>query len=213
MIKSFVCGILAILVVTACICPAAPRPAIVQGPGDWTVDVIFEHPQQIMLPSSGEGEPRRFWYTIITLTNKTKRDVDFYPRCELMTDTFQIIPAGKAVPAAIFERLKIRHHSRYMFLEYWERTNGKILQGADNTKDIAIIWSDFDARARGIKLFIAGLSNETVAVDHPVARDEQGDPVKVYLRKTLELSYDIGGDAAFRSDAELIYNGKRWVMR
>ncbi|GAF76801.1 unnamed protein product, partial [marine sediment metagenome] len=70
-----------------------------QGPSDWTVDVVFEHPQQIMLPSSGEGELRRFWYTIITLTNKTKRDVDFYPRCELMTDTFQIIPAGKTVPA------------------------------------------------------------------------------------------------------------------
>jgi len=211
--KSFVCGILAILAVTACVCPAAPRPAIVQGPGDWTVDVVFEHPQQIMLRLNGESKPRRLWYTIITLTNKTKHDVDFYPRCELMTDTFQIIPAGKGVPAAVFERLKIRHHGRYPFLEYWERTDGKILQGADNTKDIAIIWSDFDARAKGMKLFIAGMSNETIAIDHPVAKDEQGGPVKVYLRKTLEMSYDIAGDAAFRSDAELIYKGKRWVMR
>ena len=38
-------------------------------------------------------------------------------------------------------------------------------------------------------------------------------PVKVYLRKTLELSYAISGDAALRSYAKLTYKGSRWVMR
>lgn len=211
--KDFVYVILPILAVTACVSLAAPEPAIVQGPGDWTVDVTFEHPQQIILQFSGDKGPRRYWYTIITLTNKTKHDVDFYPKCELMTDTFEIIPAGKGTSAAVFEQIKRRHQGRYPFLELLEKAGNRILQGEDNMKDIALIWPDFDAQAKGIKVFIAGLSNETVAIDHPTAKDETGKPVKVYLRKTLELSYKLRGDVTFRSDARLIYEGKRWVMR
>jgi len=197
----------------ACVCLAAPEPAIVQGPHDWTVDVAFEHPQQIILPAGGSGSPRRFWYTIVTLINKTNRDVDFYPKCELMTDGFQIIPAGKATPPAVFERIKKRHQSKYPFLESLRKSGNKILQGEDNTKDIAIIWPDFDAQAKNIKVFVAGLSNETVAIDHPIAKDQAGGPVKVYLRKTLELSYTLRGDPARRSYLKLTYKGKRWVMR
>jgi len=211
--KGFFNATLAILAVTVCVSLAAPEPAIVQEPGDWTIDVTFEHPQQIMMQAGPDRQLRRFWYMIITLTNRTNRDVDFYPKCDLMTDTFQIIPAGKDTSAAVFEQIKLRHQSRYPFLESLEETSNRILQGEDNTKDIAIIWPDFDSKAKGIKLFISGLSNETVAVDHPLAKDEMGEPVKVYLRKTLELSYDLQGDAAFRSEAELIYQGKRWVMR
>jgi hypothetical protein len=196
-----------------CVCLAAPEPAIVPGPGEWTIDVIFEHPQQIMLQVGFDNKPRRFWYMIVTLTNKANRDVDFYPKCDLMTDTFQIIPAGKETPAAVFEQIKRRHQSRYPFLEPLEKAGNKILQGEDNTKDIAIIWPDFDAQAKNIKVFITGLSNETVAIDHPIAKDEAGKPVKVYLRKTLELSYVLRGDTSLRSEDDLSYKGKRWVMR
>ena len=212
--KSFVYGTLVVLAVIACVSVAAPQPAIVQGPNDWTVEVTFEHPQQIMLKTGPQDKPTRFWYTLITLTNKTNRDVDFYPLCELMTDTFQIIPAGKAVPAAVvFERIRKRHQSKYPFLELLEKTSSKVLQGADNAKDIAIVWPDFDPKAKGIKLFLAGLSNETVVIDHPVAKDQTGKPVRVFLRKTLELSYTLGGDPAFRSDVKMIHKGKRWIMR
>ncbi len=213
MMKDFVYGILTILVVTACVSLAAPEPAIVQGPDDWTLDVTFGHPQQIVLRLSGDKEPKRYWYTIITLTNKTGHDVDFYPKCELMTDTYEITPAGKDTPAAVFEQINKRHQRKFPFLESLENAGNKILQGEDNTKDIAIIWPDFDAKAKSIKIFIAGLSNETVAVDHPTAKDETGKPVKVYLRKTLELNYKFGGDAFFRSNARPIYEGKNWVMR
>jgi len=211
--KDFVYVILSILAVMSCVSLAAPEPAIVQGPYEWTIDVTFEHPQQIILQLSGDKEPRRYWYTIITLTNKTNRDVDFYPKCELMTDTFEIIPAGTGMPAAVFEQIKRRHQGMYPFLESLEKAGNRVLQGEDNIKDIAIIWPDFDAQAKGIKVFIAGLSNETAAIDHPTTKDETGKPVKVYLRKTLELSYKLGGDVAFRSDAKLIYEGKRWIMR
>ena len=212
--RRFVFGILAFLAVTAGYCPGAPAPAIVQRSGNWTVDVVFEQPQQIVVMGGrGQSQPRRFWYTILTLTNKTRRDVDFYPRCELMTDTFEVMPAGKGVPAAVFRQIKMRHQLKYPFLESVDATSSRILQGEDNTKDITVIWPDFDADARNIRLFVSGLSNETVAIDHPVAKDASGKPEKVYLRKTLELDYSIGGDPLFRSDARLDYKDKRWVMR
>ena len=202
-----------ILLIMACFCTAAPEPAIVPGPGLWTVDVKFEHPQQIMMPTGKNNKSGRFWYTIITLTNRTNRDVDFYPECLLMTDTFQVIPAGKDTPMRVFEQIKQRHQSGYPFIEYLEKSDNRILQGADNTKDIAIIWPDFDDNAKNAKIFVTGLSNETIAIDHPMAKDQMGKPKQVFLRKTLELSYRFGGDAAFRTDAKLRFEGKRWIMR
>ena len=48
--KGFALGIsIAVGAVMVCVCLAAPEPAIVPGPRDWTVDVTFEHPQQITL--------------------------------------------------------------------------------------------------------------------------------------------------------------------
>ena len=206
-------AILAIVILMTFECWAAPEPAILQGPGLWTLDVTFEHPQQMLLQSGLQGKLRRFWYIIITLTNKTNNDVDFYPKCELMTDTFQIIPAGRNVPPVVFAQIKRRHQSKYPFLEPLEKAGNKILQGEDNAKDIAIIWPDFDLQARNIKIFIAGLSNETAVIDHPIAKDKVGEAVKVYLRKTLEISYSLRGDPALRSDIAIVYKGKRWVMR
>ncbi|MCK4914016.1 MAG: hypothetical protein KAI59_02770 [Planctomycetes bacterium] len=211
--RRFICTILVIISVMACISMAAVEPAVLPAPDGWTLDSVFEHPQQIVLTLNGQSQPSRFWYTLITLTNQTDSDVDFYPKCELMTDTFQIIPASKSIPAEVFTQIKNRHQNKYPFLELLEGTDGKLLQGSDNARDIAIIWPDFDAQAKNIQLFITGLSNETVCVDHPTDKDEQGNPVKIFLRKTLELNYSITGDAAFRSDAVLTYNGQQWIMR
>ena len=211
--KRIICGMLGISAVLACTCLAAPEPAIVPAPGQWTLATEFTHPQQLVLRQGSDNKPVRFWYVIVTLTNTTDRDVDFYPKCDLMTDTFQITPAGRFVPAAAFEQIKTRHKSRYPFLEPFEKAGNKVLQGQDNTKDIAVIWPDFDVKAKNIRLFITGLSNETAVVDHPVSKDPTGQPLKVFLQKTLEISYSLKGDAALRSSVRLDYQGKRWVMR
>ena len=200
------------MLVTA-LCLAAPEPAIVPHSGDWTMDIAFEHPRQIVLKLDAKAGPERFWYTIITLTNNADSAVDFYPECVLVTDTFQVIHAGKNVPISVFGHIKKRHQSRYPFIEYWEKAGNKVLKGQDNTKDIAIIWPDFDTKAKGMKLFISGLSNETAAIDHPMGKNSTGKPRKVLLRKTLELNYHLSGDPAFRSEAKLAYTDKRWVMR
>ena len=202
-----------ILCLAAFFCIAAvPKPAIVQKPNEWTADVRFTHPQQILLNTS-EGKPVRFWYTIITVTNKTNHELDFYPRCEVVTDTFQLITASNGTPQEVFELIKKRHSSTYKFLELLEQTSNKLLIGDDNAKDIVIVWPDFDLQAKSIKLFISGLSNEIALVNHPLQKQEDGSPVRVFLRKTLQLDYDLGGDPAFRNDAKLDFVAKSWIMR
>jgi hypothetical protein len=212
--KRFLYGISGVWVIVTCVCLAAPEPAIVPSPGHWTLNVEYTHPQQIVLRRSSDNQPVRFWYIILTLTNNTGKDVGFYPKCDLLTDTFQIIPAGKFVSSTVFEHIRKRHEKRYPFLEFLDKASNKILQGEDNTKDIAIIWPDFDLEAKNIKLFITGLSNETAVINHPIVKDDEtGKPAKVYLRKTLELSYDLRGDPSLRSSVSLAFKEKRWVMR
>lgn len=211
--KRVVYRIWVISAVIACVSFAAPEPAIVPSQGQWTVDAEFTHPQQIVLRLGPNNQPLRFWYTILTLTNHTGNDVDFYPKCDLMTDSFQIIPAGRLVTPAIFDLIKTRHKSKYPFLQPLESTGNKILEGEDNAMDIAVIWPDFDEKATNIRLFITGLSNETAVVNHPIAKDETGAPLQVFLRKTLEISYDLKSDPSLRSSENLAYKGKRWIMR
>jgi hypothetical protein len=194
-----------------CVSTAAPAPQILQRAGLWTATVTFEHPQQIVLPSAG-GE-RRFWYMIVSVTNRSGRDIDFYPRCDLMTDTFELVPAGRGVPAAVFEMIKQRHGAAYPFLESFDRVDSRLLQGEDNAKDLIIAWRDFDLQATSFKVFLGGLSNETAAVRHPVAVDDAGQPVQVFLRKTLQLDYTLLGDPAIRPALQTEYTGQSWVMR
>jgi hypothetical protein len=192
---------------------AYPEPAVVQGAGGWTLGVVFNQPQQISVKCPGESSPKRYWYIVLTLTNRTGSDVPFYPACHLMTDTFQIVPAGKGVRQPVFDQIKFKHQGRYPFLENIDLADNNILEGVDNAKDIVVIWPDFDPKAKTITIFISGLSNETVAIDHPTAKDEAGSPVKVYLQKTLALEYAVGADQELRALATLSYKGKRWVMR
>ena len=191
---------------------AAPKPAVVQRPGQWTLEAKYEHPQQLVLPWGPNGESR-FWYMILTVTNRTGQDVEFYPRCDLMTDTFEIVPAGKGVPPVVFEQIRQRHQSQYPFLESLQNVSNRLLEGEDNAKDIAVIWQDFDPQATAFQVFIGGLSNETAVINHPVAVDQTGRPVPVYLRKTLELTYAFRGDPAIRPLVEVVYKDHGWVMR
>ncbi len=211
--RNSVSGISALFVLLSSLCLAAPKPAVVPGPGKWTLQAKFLHPQQIVVQTSPNGRKERFWYVILSVVNNTHKDVNFYHQCDLMTDTFQVLPAGKGVPPEVFKHIKARYKEVYPFLEELGQTDHRLLQGEDNARDIAIIWSDFDPKAQSVKLFLTGLSNETAVIEHPVAKNESGNPAKVYLRKTIELSYEIKGDSVLRSDADMVYKGKRWIMR
>ncbi|OQA04179.1 MAG: hypothetical protein BWY69_00081 [Planctomycetes bacterium ADurb.Bin401] len=192
---------------------SAPTPAVVPGANQWTLNVVFNQPQQITVKIPGERKPQRFWYIILTITNNSNIDAPFYPSCELVTDTFQVIPAYRDTRNIVLDKIKSRHKKTFPFLESLETADTRILQGEDNTEDLVIIWPDFEAKARNISLFIGGLSNETAVVEHPTKTDPNGNPEKIYLRKTLTLQYSISGDPNFRSNTKLVYKGMDWVMR
>ena len=104
------------------------------------LEVVFDQPQQIMVKLPGEKRPSRFWYIILTLTNNSGiGDAPFYPGCDLMTDTFQIVNAGKGIHKVVFEKIKLRHQAKYPFLEPLDAVGAnKILEGVDNTRDVVI---------------------------------------------------------------------------
>jgi len=212
--KRFVSIMIAVLTLGIILCQASvPKPAIVQAPGDWTAQSRFTPLQQIWVQQSEESRARLFWYMILTVFNETDKDVDFYPKCELMTDTFQVIPAGRDVLPVVFEQIKNLQKENYPFLELLDGTSNKILQGEDNGKDIVLIWPDFDIKAKSINIFITGLSNEVAAVNDPIEKEDSGKPKKVFLRKTLQLDYELSGDPMFRSDVQVEFRGKNWIMR
>jgi hypothetical protein len=211
--KSSLYGILIVFLVSTCLALAAPKPAIVQGPNLWTLETEFTQPQQVLFRRTSDNKLVIFWYMIITITNNSKRDVDFCPKCELVTDTLQINSAGKGVGTRVFESIKDRHKKKYPFLELLGTTDSKMLQGEDNARDIAIIWPDFDHAAKEVNIYIAGLSNETAVVQYPAKTDQDEEPKEVHLRKTLELKYIIKGNPASASGSALQYKGKSWVMR
>lgn len=203
-----------ILLVLAIGLPATayPKPSLAQRPGKWTVKGEITHPAQILVNIPGKG-PQRFWYTILTVTNPMDEEVSFYPKCELMADTFQIIPAGKNTPGFVFDKLERLYQGQYPFLESLENVDGRILAGSDNTRDIAIIWPDFDDNAKNFKIFISGLSNEIKSVKMPTKKGETAKTDVIYLRKTLEVDYRIAGDSKRRSETPVKFLEKKWVMR
>jgi len=193
---------------------SAPKPATVQRAGQWRLDVQYSQPLQISVRLPGSDVPQRFWYVVLSLTNNTSNpEISLIPSCQLVTDTFQTIPAGQGVRKEVFDAIKLKHQGQYPFLESMDFADMKLRKGADNSRDIAIIWPEFDPNAKKISLFIAGLSNETAAINHPVNKDENGNPEKIYLQKTLQLIYANTTDPELRARAGLAFQEQHWVMR
>lgn len=193
---------------------SAPKPVSVQRAGQWTLDVQYSQPLQIAVRIPGLEQPQRFWYVVLSLTNNTANaEIPLIPSCQLVTDTFKTVPAGKDVRKEVFEAIKLKHQGQYPFLESMDFVDMKLRRGADNARDVVIIWPDFDPNAKQISLFVAGLSNETAAIEHPVSKDADGNPVKVYLQKTLQLNYANTTDPELRAQAGLTFQNQNWVMR
>ncbi len=194
---------------------SAPKPVLSPKPGQWTLDVQYSQPHQISLRLAGNAQPQRYWYVVVTLTNTSSADkeIPFYPACELVTDNFQTVSADKSVPKAVFEQIRIKHQGQYPFLESLDFSDRTLRFGQDNRRDIVVIWPDFDSKARQISLYLAGLSNETAVIPHPLLKDEQNNPKQIYLQKTLQLTYALGTDPALRSQAGLTFVEQNWVMR
>jgi hypothetical protein len=81
-----------------------------------------------------------------------------------------------------------------------------LLQGEDNAKDSVAVFPGLDAESRNFKVFVMGLSGETSEVVNPATKQP------VLLQKTLELDYNIPGQAInVPPEPKLI--ATKWVMK
>ncbi len=187
---------------------AAPRPSLAPSADIWTIDVVYTQPKQFAV-KSGNNQVERYWYIILSLVNNTGRDVPFYPKFELMTDTWDITSSDTGIVKGIYDSLKLMNQGSFPFMVTMDEVEHKILQGRDNSVDLLVVWKDFDLAAKGVKMFFAGFSNETAVVE--TQRD--GQTIKHHLQKTLELAYSIPGDSKHRESQQLSFESKQWIMR
>ena len=189
---------------------AAPTPSLAPAPGIWTLDVEFSQPMQVTMKTAEQTQ--RYWYVVLTLNNNTGDDVGFYPKFELMTDTWMISQSDTGITKPVYDKIKIINQGKYPFLQTLDQMPNTILEGDDNKVDVLVVWKDFEKNAKSVKLFFAGLSNETKVVE--VQDKKKPDTTKKFiLQKTLSLEYLIPGDSAKRSSQQLEFVERTWVMR
>ncbi len=179
-----------------------PQPGA--SPRDWQLDFEFGPLKMVRLSRPG-GEIQTVWYLPYTVTNNTGRDVDFYPRCVLFTDTRRLVEATKGVDALAYPDIAKMLGRKLLEEELFVR--GKLLQGEENARESVIIIRDFDPEAVSFKLFISGLSGETAWATDPMTGRKHP------LAKTLQLSYGLGGDRFSRTELTLELKDKEWIMR
>lgn len=199
---------------------AGPRPA--EAPIAWELDIhIYDVARPILVTLPGDDEPTVFWYLRYMVTNDTGQDREFTPVIDLATNTGQVLRIGTDTPPLVYEQIKGLYHQP--LLNDLPAMAGQLLQGEDNAKDGVAIWPDFDHEAGQIDIFISGLSGETTVVQLPnpidqVTIDVDGNEVieqvtEVVLRKTLELTFALPGEAASRLFTPARLVSREWVMR
>ena len=194
---------------------AAPEPALVPPPGAWQLDFeLHGTPRQISIKLPGDAKPRRFWYLLYSVTNNTGSDIEFYPQFDLLTDTFKLYYAGAKARRPVFEAIRELYAKTIPLLEPESMVSGRILLGRDNARDSVAIFEDFDPNSNSVKVFVSGLSNETVTVAYPGQFDSDNQSQKkVLLRKTLMLQYQVPGDRFNLDQRVMLYRGREWIMR
>jgi hypothetical protein len=205
---SLLCGAVAL----PRIAPAQSYPVPNPYPIAWELDFRHATPKRIVVEIPGESVPRAFWYMTYTVVNRTDREQMFLPVFEMVTQDGQIIRSDRSIPARVFEVIKQREGNR--FLEPVNQVAGMLRVGEDEARDSVAIWPEPTRRMGSFTLFVAGLSGESVALTDAqgnMIRDEQGMPQ--FLRKTLQLDYQVRGDENFPDRHPVVDRGRRWVMR
>jgi len=194
---------------------AQKRAALMPPAGTWLIHLeLHGEPQKINVALPGETQPRTYWYLLYTVTNNTGAEVNFYPKFELFTDTFKLYRAGKDIRRVVFAAIKKRYATTIPLLERQQDITGKLLIGDDNARDSVAIFEDFDPKARSVKLFMSGLSNEIARIKSPLkgAQDAE-EPAETILRRTLLLNYKVPGDDLNPHERVILYQDRSWVLR
>lgn len=183
----------------------------------WQLDVRFYDPQRISLRLPGDVQETTFWYLLYEVTNRTGKDVDFYPSIRLITSTLEVVEAGANIHPMVYDAVAARHRNEFPFLAPPAKITGRLLQGRENARASVAIFRTFDPEASSFTVFAAGFSGELRRVTNP-AFDAKGsvsdkNPRAFLLRRTLGIVYDLPGDARTRHLATPIRRTRKWVMR
>ena len=181
---------------------AFPEPKIVIK--SWQYDFQHDPPRPIAVHGIG-GTVRWYWYITYKVTNNTGEERLFVPEIMIYTNTGKIFPAGKDVPAVVFNVIK--EHLENPLLENPAEIVGQILQGSDHAKEGVAIWQAPQEDVDHLTIFVSGLSGETQAIKNPHTGK------RVVVRKTLMIDYDKPGTTRNIQNQAILPRGQRWVMR
>jgi hypothetical protein len=171
-------------------------------PISWELGFRHGNMERVFVNVNGKDEP--FWFMRYTVTNTTGRDILFTPSFELVAETGPALQGFKNVPNTVFEKIKANFNNPLLVSP--NNIYGKLLQGEDNAKDGVVIFPALDPEARNFRLYVMGLSGETADVENPVTHK------KVILQKTLELDFNIPGQA-IGIEPKCTLTAIKWVMK
>ncbi|MEE2906319.1 MAG: hypothetical protein VX527_00655 [Planctomycetota bacterium] len=133
-----------------------------------------------------------YWYMTYGVENNTGRDQIWVPSMVLYTDQGEILEGGRRVSSAVTD--EIMTYMGDPFLEPQYAIIGELKQGRGNARTGLTVWPANKTDVNELALFVAGLSSETLVVEHPLTKED------VVLRKTLKRDYLIPGRATGRGD-------------
>jgi len=184
----------------------------------WELDFEFEDLRRIQFQHPGDSAPTTYWYMIYKVTNRTGKDVEFFPSFRLVTDTLDTVIAGDHVSPLIYEQIAQRHSGLFPFFVPPIRIMGKLLQGDANSRSSAAVFRTFDPNASSFRILVSGLSGAIERVNNPgfdasKPKSEDENPQFFVLRRTLVIAYNLPGDARTRALARPIRKSREWVMQ
>jgi hypothetical protein len=210
-------GTLALLAFQPATAPVGKGPQPSPTPISWELDLRFLDPQRIEVQVPGASAPEVYWYMVYTVTNHSGRTQGFFPTFQLVTDDLHVVDTDMGISALVFEAIRERHRRTHPDLVHPTKAIGDLLTGDDYARESVAIWRGVDSDANRIAIYIAGLSGEARVMANPTfdpARPEGPEnPKQFTLRKTLEIRYNLRGDAAARTLVEPERAGIRWIMR
>lgn len=182
----------------------APEPSLY--PISWELDFKHSAPKRIVVDTTA------YWYMTYTVTNNSGQEQTWRPDFQMMSDDGKIIKSDRGIGINVFDKIKATEGNR--LLEPFTKVSGPLRQGEDQARDGVAIWKESNPRMGSFKIFVQGLSGEKVILtddDGKEMRDADGLPI--FLRKTLELDYQVLGDEFHPDQHEVHDLGNKWVMR
>jgi len=182
---------LSLIIATACLILATSVFAVPSPKAVPARPELSFNPGDLRIFRSNE-DGRWYWYFTYGVENNTGIDQIWIPDMVLYTDQGEILKAGQGVSSLVTD--EIVEYIGDPLLEPQYAIIGDLKQGRGNAKNGLSVWPARQMEVNELALFVAGMSSETLEVEHPLTK------APVVLKKTLKREYLIPGAANTRGD-------------